>query len=196
MKQSQTANDDSPGRHYRRLYALWGIVVALAVVLALCIPDSLYQDRPAIRAFADAVARILPSIDQFAAVSDFPGTTKVVLACLWASVPLLVVLMVIVPDVLRLRAGALKWLGWRLILIFPVLLGFAVLLPMKLKIHPDDLHSGLAVDKYIWFASKSKLGLGLVGGLYCFVAAFSLAAMFILARELCRGAATRHDVTG
>lgn len=198
MKTSHAAGDGPPSKHYRRLYLLGVAFVALAIVLALSVPDSLYQDSYAIRSFADLAARVLPSIDQFAAVSAFPGTTKVVLACLWASVLPLAVLMVVVPDVLRLRAGALKQLGWRVWVIVPVLLVFAVVLPMTLTVHPDDLHSGLSADKYIWFASSSKIGLGVVGGLYCFVAAFCLAAFFIILRTLyCRPAPdSSHDATG
>ena len=185
MKQDETVGDGPSSKHYRRLYALWLVFVALGIALALAVPDSLYQDSLAIRRFADFAARLLPSIDQFAAVSNFPGTTKVVLACLWASVLPLAVFMVVVPDVLRLRAGAVQQLGWRVWLIVPVLLGFAVVLPVTLKVHPDDLHSGLAADKYIWFASSSKIGLGVVGSLYCFVAAFCLAALFIILRTIC-----------
>lgn len=192
-----TLNTLAPSKHYRRLYALCLGFVALGIALARGIPDSLYLRSPSIRHFADSAARIIPSIDQFAAVSDFPGTTKVALACLWALVPPLALLMVVIPNVLLLRAEAIEQVGWRVLLIVPVLLCFAVLLPVTLKIGPDDLHSGLAVDKYIWLVSNSKIGLGIVSSLYCFVASFCLAAVFIIAREFLKGGnAARPDITG
>src|SRR4051812_18527637 len=87
-----------------RMNSLWGSFLVFSVLLAYAIPDGLYSSSASGKAFADLVAGFFGSIGQFASVSDFPGTTRIVLAVLAVLVPPLALLQWWIPGYVTWQA--------------------------------------------------------------------------------------------
>jgi hypothetical protein len=151
-----------------------GAFVAFAVLLALAVPEDLYERSDALRAFVDWMALRIRSIDEFAGVSDFPGTTRVVLTLLWVCVPPLAAFIWLVPGMIRWNEEALRRVGVMRLAALGVITG-AVILPMVIQISPEDLQGRASIDVITRLVSSSRIALGLVGGLYCAATAFVLA---------------------
>jgi hypothetical protein len=158
----------------RLFFSAGKIVVALftlvAVALSLATPENLYEQSSAVRAFVDWMATGIRTIDEFAGVSRFPGTTRVVLALLWALVPLVVAFIWIMP----IRWDYPPRMGLMRLMELCVVAGI-VFLPLTMQITPADLEGSGRVDAVIRLVSSSRMALGILGGLYCGVTAWLLA---------------------
>jgi hypothetical protein len=151
-----------------------GAFVVLAVALALATPEDLYANSAAVRGFADWMANRIGAIHEFATVSDFPGTTRVVLAVLWALVVPLAVLLWLTPGSVRWNTDALRRAGLARLAALAVIAG-AVIVPMVMHIAPVDLDKHGSIHAITRLVSSSRLALGTIGGLYCGATAFLLA---------------------
>jgi hypothetical protein len=153
-----------------------GAFIALAVLLALIVPEDLYERSEALRAFVNWMAVRIPAVDEFAGVSDFPGATRVVVAVLWACVLPLAAFIWLVPGMIRWKEEALRRIGLMRLAALGVIAG-AVIVPMAIHISPADLEGYSSTDIVTRLVSSSRIGLGIVGGLYCAATAFMLACV-------------------
>jgi hypothetical protein len=170
------AGDDLRGSSLR-VGSLWFGFAAFAAMLAWIVPDDLYSRSAFLREIADAVAALFGSIDEFAAHSQFPGTTRVVLALLWICVPVLTWIQWRFPGYV-LRAGQIKPKSRGSLLAFLFIIFSVVpLVPMVLVITPDQLHGRTSLDFVVRLATTNRIAFGLIAGLYCVISAWLLACV-------------------
>jgi hypothetical protein len=161
----------------RRVGPLWFGFAAFATMLTLIVPDDLYSRSAFLREIADAVAALFGSIGEFAAHSQFPGTTRIVLALLWICVPVLTWIQWRFPGYV-LRAGQVKPRSRVYLLAFLVAIFSVVpLVPMVWVITPDQLHGGTSLDFVVRLVTTNRMAFGLIAGLYCVISAWLLACV-------------------
>lgn len=173
-----------------RLNILWGSFLAFSVLLAFTIPDGLYSSSGAVKALVDRVAGFLGSIEQFASVSDFPGTTRVVLA----------VLAVLVPPLAWLQWRTPGFVAWRpppnvsrIVLCGAIVffLAMTLWLPISLEIHPEELRLRIFTSYATRAMSHSRFWLGFLAGAYAVCSAW----LWALIPDLVRAMFTRNKKT-
>jgi hypothetical protein len=158
-------------RRPARLDFLWGSFLAFSVLLAYAIPDSLYANSHAARVFANFVSRYLGAIGQFASVSDFPGTTRIVLATLAVLVPPLALLQWRVP-------GYMTWQPppnvSRMVLfgLAFFILAMTLLLPVVFQVDPAELELHIFTSYATRAMSRSRFWLGFLAGAYAVCSAW------------------------
>lgn len=154
------------------------LAMALGALLMVLVPNDLYDRAPLARALTDAVAAVMPSVNEFARVSSVPGTTRVVLATLWLLVIPLAVALGTSTRTFPRRAHELRRAGWRpWLAVIVLVIGLVFVLPHYLKI-PRDFRTGLSWDAGFYrFLADHPLAMGLFGGLYCYVSALLLAGL-------------------
>jgi hypothetical protein len=154
-----------------RMDFLWGSFLVFSVLLAFAIPDNLYSRSGPIRAFADFIGGFFGSIGQFASVSDFPGTTRVVLAVLCVLVPPLALLQWWMPGFMTWRppenASRMLLFGFAFFI-----LALTLLLPVVLEIHPEELEQRLFTSYATRAMSHSRFWLGFLAGAYAVCSAW------------------------
>lgn len=155
-------------------------LVVLGVLLAWTLPADLYDRSQAARTFADAIAKVVRGIDEFAAISSFPGVTRLVLATLWVCVPFVAMYIAFAPGVLKWDSARLhampRLVRWAIVGLFILV---SIVAPILITFDPDVLHSDTFFDLIVRFASTHRLGLGLVAGSYCAVSALFLSLLTI-----------------
>lgn len=170
------AGDDLRGSS-RRVGPLWFGFAAFAMLLARIVPDDLYSRSAFLREIADAVAALFGSIGEFAAHSQFPGTTRVVLALLWIFVPVLTWIQWRFPGYV-LRAEQIKPKSRVYLLAFlVVILSVVPIVPMVLVITPDQVHRRTSLDYVVRLATSNRIAFGFIAGLYCVISAWLLACV-------------------
>ena len=158
------------------------LAIAVGALLALLIPNDLYDRSALVRTLTDGVTSVVPSVAEFARISNAPGTTRVTLAILWVlAIPLTVALGMSARTFPR-SGYELRRIGWRAWLATIVLVfALAVLLPYVLEV-PRDYTTGLSWDAGFYrFLARHPLAIGMVGGFYCWLCALLLGG---LARSL------------
>jgi hypothetical protein len=160
---------------------LWGSFLAFSVLLAFAIPDNLYSHSGPTRAFADFIAGLFGSIGQFASVSDFPGTTRVVLAVLCVLVPPLALLQWWMPGFMtwRPRPNVSRMVLFGLAFF---ILAITLLLPVVLEVHPEELQQRLFTSYATRAMSHSRFWLGFLAGAYAVCSAWLWALLPRLVR--------------
>jgi len=160
-----------------RLGYLWSGFIAFAVLLALSVPESLYSHSPPIKALADYVSTHVTAIDQFAAVSDFPATVRVVMSILCLFLPPLFLVQWLVP-------GFVEWQPDRRVHSRVLLLGLIVLvlaafvwLPFVFTLDADDLANGPRRTRALGLLVHRRFGLGFGAGVYCVCSTWLLALL-------------------
>jgi hypothetical protein len=171
---------------------LWGSFLVFSVLLAFAIPDSLYSHHQPVKAFADFIASFFGSIGQFASVSDFPGTTRVVLA----------IFCVLVPPLALLQSWIPGFMTWqpppnvsRMVLfgLAFFILAITLWLPVALEVHPEELQQRLFTSYATRAMSHSRFWLGLLAGTYTVCSAWLWALLPRLVRAIFTGAKTSID---
>lgn len=150
--------------------------VFVGVVLAFAIPESLYQRSELVRLFCNWMALRLHVIDELALISQFPGTTRVVLAVLWVLVLPGALFIWLTPGSIPWREDALRRVGIMRLAALGVIAS-SVIIPAVMQIRPDDLDSHSAIMAITRLVSSSRLALGFFGGIYCGVTAVLLACV-------------------
>ena len=168
-------HDRSSAKRLPLLEISSSLFVAVATLMAVLLPEDVYRRSAGLRGYTDSVAAVVRSIDQFTAISSFPGVTKVVLALLWTSVPFTASFFWLCPGVLQWDMNVVRRLGRLRWSIIAMILIISCVMPVILTLDRSDLESSDMVDLIIRFASTSRIGLGLVAGIYCVNAALLLA---------------------
>lgn len=148
------------------------LAIAVGAVLALLIPNDLYDRSAFVHTLTDGVTRVVPSVAEFARISNAPGTTRVTLAILWVLVIPLAVALGMSAKTFPRSGYALRRVGWRPWLALIVLVfALAVLLPYVLEV-PRDYTTGLSWDDGFYrVLARHPLAIGMVGGFYCWLCA-------------------------
>ena len=170
--------DNGRWNRVRAIDLAMAALVVLGVLLAWTLPVDLYDRSQAAKTFADAVAKVVRGIDEFAAISSFPGVTRLVLATLWVCVPLVASYIAFAPGVLkwdsvRLRAMP-RLVRWAIVGMFILM---SIVAPILITFDPDVLQGNSFFDLMVNFVSTHRLGLGLVAGVYCAVSALFLSLL-------------------
>ena len=165
----------------RRITPLWLGFAAFAVALAFAVPENLYSSSAFIKEFADGVASVFGSIDEFARYSRFPGTTRVVLAVLWTCVPILAWVQWrypgFIPNIQLVPMQSRIYLSFVVVIVVAL-----VVWPMlMLEITPEQLEGPArgrrSIDWIIRLVVAHRLWLGLFAGFYCVITAWFLACL-------------------
>jgi hypothetical protein len=162
---------------------LWGSFLVFSVLLAYAIPDSLYSSSASAKAFANFVAEFFCAIGQFASVSDFPGTTRIVLAVLGVLVPPLTLLQWWIPGYVtwQLPPGVSRIV---LVGLAVFILAITLWLPVALKVDPAELDQRLFTSYATRAMSHSRFWLGFLAGTYAVCSAWLLALLPRLVRAI------------
>ena len=166
-----------------RLDFLWGSFLAFSVLLAYAVPDSLYARSASLKALADFMGSFLGAIEQFASVSDFPGTTRIVLAVLAVLVPPLALLQWRVPGYMTWQPppGVSRFIFFGLAFF---ILAITLLLPVVLRIDPAELDQRLLTSYATRAMSHSRFWLGFLAGAYAVCSAWLWALLPRLVRAI------------
>jgi len=166
-----------------RMDFLWGSFLVFAVLLAYAIPDGLYSSSASAKAFADFIAGFFGSIGQFASVSDFPGTTRIVLAVLTVLVPPLAFLQWRVPGYMTWQPppGVSRFILFGLAFF---ILAITLLLPVVLRVDPAELDQRMFTSYATRAMSHSRFWLGFLAGAYAVCSAWLWALLPRLVRAI------------
>jgi hypothetical protein len=154
---------------------LWSGFCAFAVLLALSIPDGLYSRPGAVRHIAEFISTRVAAIDQLAAVSDFPGTVRIVMSVLCLCIPPLFLIQWLVPGFVTWRPE--EYRPTRLMLTcFIFLVPFMFLwFPFLFTIDAAELQTGPRRTRALNLLVNSRIGLGVGAGIYCVCSTYLLA---------------------
>jgi len=154
------------------------LAMAVGALLALLIPNDLYDRSALVHKLTSAVTTVVPSVAEFARISNVPGTTRVTLAMLWVLVIPLAVALGMSAKTFPRPGYELRRFGWRPWLATIVLvIALAVVLPYVLEI-PPDYTTGLSWDAGFYrFLARHPLAMGMSGGFYCWLCALLLGGL-------------------
>lgn len=169
--------EDGVGSAKLGVEKVWLAFIAFAVVLTFVMPEDLYDRSAAVSSFVDWMARYISSVNEFAAASKFPGTTRVVLPVLWALVPPVAIFMWAYPGLIRWNEAGLRRAGILRLAVLALVVAFAVVLPNIVTITAYTMESSMAVDRLLRLVISSRLVFGVVSGAYCALTAFLLACV-------------------
>jgi len=135
------------------------------------------------KAFADFIAGFFGSIGQIASVSDFPGTTRVVLAVLTVLVPPLAFLQWRVPGYMTWQPppGVSRFILFGLAFF---ILAITLLLPVVLRVDPAELDQRMFTSYATRAMSHSRFWLGFLAGAYAVCSAWLWALLPRLVRAI------------
>lgn len=158
-------------------------LIVAAPILAYALPENGLSRWPIAAAFTDLVARYVPSIDKFTAVSQFPQVTRLFLAVLWGMVSpaFLIACLMTTPQTNHLRRmQAPEWAVWTAPLAAVAMFWVVLFMPFvevtsraELPCGPTPFEEGLCL------LSDSRLWLGLFCTLYVLAADISAVAMIL-----------------
>jgi hypothetical protein len=145
------------------------ISLAVGALLVFLVSNDAYATSGVVRAFTDAIAAFVPSIDEFSRISNRQGTTRVVLAILWALVIPVAIVMGCSSTIFPKPAHELRALGIRGFLIgFTGVLLFVVMLPMAIRVPADFMTSTTRGYGFYRLIARSAYAMGMAGGFYCY----------------------------
>lgn len=138
-------------------------MVLLGLVAATAPQDVTTQYR-FLQDYVAVSGSVVPAVERLAAVSSFPGVTRLVISLMWTFVPIFLAVYL-----LKMRVPESFFVQFRqrpLFLTFAIVIVAisVVLLAFLYEITPDDLAGWLINESVLRAVSTSRLGLGLIAG--------------------------------
>jgi len=146
--------------------ACTAISLALLSALALLLPDDAISRYALLRDYTTLCRTFIPGIDRLARVSSFPEVTTVVVSVMWTLVPFLTAIYFLrtrIPIEFWQRVRRNRFYFAFSIIVVVVSIGLIVVI---YDVEPNDLEGGLLNERILYGVSTSRLGLGLVAGLF------------------------------
>ncbi len=159
------------------------LLIVTGPILAYTLPENVLSRWPIAAAFADFVARYVPSIDKFTAISQFPQVTRLFLALLWGVIApaFLVACLMTTPQANHLRRmQAPEWAVWTAPLAAVAMFWVVLFMPFVEVTSRAGLPCGpTPFEEGICLLSDSRLWMGLFCTLYVLAADISVVAMIL-----------------
>lgn len=155
----------------------WSVIAYLffGLLLALFLPEDISLNKTYIGRFCSMIVATVPSISNYAKISDFPDVATVFFSVMWVLTPFMLVIMVLSLAPRKMPDWVIKC-DWKMIpkvfvggvfaILFCLLFIYLfVYMPVDLaeKVKPDELINRAKAINIVM--SGSRIGLAMYGGL-------------------------------
>lgn len=179
IRYDRKAELNSLGLHF-------GMLVGVSLLVAITLPNDWSRESGPLREFTQLMVRLVPSIEKFSRVSNFPNVTETFSSLLWATLPILVITNFRIYGFKKLDHLPFLPQKWRVLVMGFIFFPAMILLPLIwIDIRPERLTEPNLVP-VTRLVSHSRLALGLFAPIACWMCSVGITILIIFCRNFPR----------